>query len=102
MRGLRVGPRTLHRTLRIQYLMWLYKNPVKTLKNRNRITSIAVFGGVTGNRTRDTRIFSPLLYQLSYDTILLCRCSNGIAKVVIFSLPANFSSVFLGIFVFCI
>ena len=25
--------------------------------------------GVTGNRTRDTRIFSPLLYQLSYDTI---------------------------------
>ena len=58
--------------------------------------------GVTGNRTRDTRIFSPLLYQLSYDTILLCRCSNGIAKVVIFSLPANFSSVFLGIFVFCI
>ena len=24
--------------------------------------------GVTGNRTRDTRIFSPLLYQLSYDT----------------------------------
>ena len=27
------------------------------------------FCGVTGNRTRDTRIFSPLLYQLSYDTI---------------------------------
>ena len=26
--------------------------------------------GVTGNRTRDTRIFSPLLYQLSYDTIV--------------------------------
>ena len=25
MRGLRVGPRTFHRTLRIQYLMWLYK-----------------------------------------------------------------------------
>ena len=24
--------------------------------------------GATGNRTRDTRIFSPLLYQLSYDT----------------------------------
>ena len=28
-----------------------------------------VLSGVTGNRTRDTRIFSPLLYQLSYDTI---------------------------------
>ena len=27
------------------------------------------FCGVTGNRTRDTRIFSPLLYQLSYDTV---------------------------------
>ena len=28
--------------------------------------------GATGNRTRDTRIFSPLLYQLSYGTSLLC------------------------------
>ena len=28
------------------------------------------FCGATGNRTRDTRIFSPLLYQLSYGTIL--------------------------------
>ena len=27
--------------------------------------------GVTRNRTGDTRIFSPLLYQLSYDTIVL-------------------------------
>ena len=26
--------------------------------------------GVTRNRTGDTRIFSPLLYQLSYDTIV--------------------------------
>ena len=32
--------------------------------------------GVTRNRTGDTRIFSPLLYQLSYDTI-----SNASAKV---------------------
>ena len=30
-----------------------------------------VFCGATGNRTRDTRIFSPLLYQLSYDTIFV-------------------------------
>ena len=37
------------------------------------MTSIAVFCGVTGNRTRDTRIFSPLLYQLSYDTIVVLR-----------------------------
>ena len=31
-----------------------------------------LYCGATGNRTRDTRIFSPLLYQLSYGTILLC------------------------------
>ena len=28
--------------------------------------------GVTRNRTGDTRIFSPMLYQLSYDTMSLC------------------------------
>ena len=27
-------------------------------------------GGATRNRTGDTRIFSPLLYQLSYGTII--------------------------------
>ena len=40
-------------------------------KNLNRIASIEVFRGATGNRTRDTRIFSPLLYQLSYGTRFL-------------------------------
>ncbi len=36
---------------------------------------VAFFRGVTANRTRDTRIFSPLLYQLSYDTIVWeCKC----------------------------
>ena len=29
-----------------------------------------VFCGATRNRTGDTRIFSPLLYQLSYGTVL--------------------------------
>ena len=28
-----------------------------------------VLGGTTRNRTGDTRIFSPLLYQLSYGTL---------------------------------
>ena len=49
--------------------------------------------GATGNRTRDTRIFSPLLYQLSYGTIFtfeLAFFSFGIAKVDIFLLPPNF------------
>ena len=52
--------------------------------------------GATGNRTRDTRIFSPLLYQLSYGTIFLIYFEElpflpiGIAKVGIFFYPANF------------
>ncbi len=29
-------------------------------------------GGATRNRTGDTRIFSPLLYQLSYGTLFAC------------------------------
>ena len=66
-------------------------------KNLNRIASTEVFCGVTGNRTRDTRIFSPLLYQLSYDTIFVLELPFlpiGIAKVGIFFLPANFSAIF--------
>ena len=35
--------------------------------------------GATRNRTGDTRIFSPLLYQLSYGTISI---SFAVAKVV--------------------
>ena len=34
-------------------------------------------GGATRNRTRDTRIFSPLLYLLSYGTL----CFFGTAKI---------------------
>ena len=37
------------------------------------------FGGATRNRTGDTRIFSPLLYQLSYGTVVLfngCKDMN--------------------------
>ena len=41
--------------------------------------SESFFGGATRNRTGDTRIFSPLLYQLSYDTISI---SFAVAKVV--------------------
>ena len=32
--------------------------------------------GATRNRTGDTRIFSPLLYQLSYGTLLVCGCKG--------------------------
>lgn len=40
------------------------------------------FRGVRRDRTADTRIFSPLLYQLSYRTIFfLCPSREGIAKI---------------------
>lgn len=47
------------------------------------------FCGATWNRTRDTRIFSPLLYQLSYGTVLKLGFKQhplyfGVAKVYIF------------------
>ena len=38
-----------------------------------------IFSGATRNRTGDTRIFSPLLYQLSYGTMFI---SFAVAKVV--------------------
>ncbi len=41
--------------------------------------------GATRSRTGDTRIFSPLLYQLSYGTIVF-----GDAKVVIIFISAKF------------
>ena len=36
-----------------------------------------LFGGATRNRTADTRIFSPLLYQLSYGTVVLFNGCKG-------------------------
>ncbi len=41
-------------------------SPAHTTKNLN---IVEVFCGVGRNRTADTRIFSPLLYQLSYRTL---------------------------------
>ena len=35
-------------------------------------------GGATRNRTGDTRIFSPLLYQLSYGTSLISGAKVGL------------------------
>ena len=39
-----------------------------------RYFPIVFASGATRNRTGDTRIFSPLLYQLSYGTLLVCGC----------------------------
>ena len=42
-------------------------------KTKNLILlRIRFLSGATRNRTGDTRIFSPLLYQLSYGTSILC------------------------------
>ena len=54
-------------------------------KNRRKDTKKAVtsecncliFSGATRNRTGDTRIFSPLLYQLSYGTVVLFNGCKG-------------------------
>ena len=38
------------------------------IQNQKRDPKESLFCGANGNRTSDTRIFSPLLYQLSYGT----------------------------------
>ena len=53
------------------------------------------FCGATRNRTGDTRIFSPLLYQLSYGT---CRYFSS-AKIMLFVYTPNFMAFFL-LFIF--
>ncbi len=61
------------------------RKPLNSLKFRGFHLFAVILRGVTGNRTRDTRIFSPLLYQLSYDTIYF-----GIAKIGKISHTPNF------------
>ena len=40
------------------------------VKQLFKILKVLIFGGLKWNRTTDTGIFSPLLYQLSYQAIL--------------------------------
>ena len=47
------------------------------MKNKKKRPEEVSFCGANGNRTSDTRIFSPLLYQLSYGTR---RCSRQSGK----------------------
>ena len=53
-----------------------------------------LFGGATRNRTGDTRIFSPLLYQLSYGTIVLIKIATisrlRVQRYAFFSYFQNF------------
>ena len=50
--------------------------------------------GATRNRTGDTRIFSPLLYQLSYGTFLFCEC-KGRNKICNSQILSEISLLFL-------
>ena len=52
------------------------KKPLNSLKFRGFHLFAVILRGATRNRTGDTRIFSPLLYQLSYGTFLVCGCKD--------------------------
>ena len=58
--------------------IWYVSNK-KDRQQRSLCGLLTFLGGATRNRTGDTRIFSPLLYQLSYGTLSL-----GSAKVALF------------------
>ena len=65
---------------------------LKNIKKTKKTSTEVFFCGATRNRTGDTRIFSPLLYQLSYGTI---DFSKSAAKVLLFfELTKYFSSFF--------
>ena len=68
------------------------------LKQQERASQRPLFScGTTGIRTRDTRIFSPMLYQLSYGTkpiILPCFSQSGCKGRAFFRLPKHFSIFF--------
>ena len=39
--------------------------------------AVDLFGGLGRNRTTDTRIFNPLLYQLSYQAAVMQLCNRA-------------------------
>ena len=57
----------------MKFIDWSTKNDLIKMcnvrrNNKGKTRAFPLFGGATRNRTKDTRIFSPLLYQLSYGT----------------------------------
>ena len=72
------------------------RKPLNSLKFRGFHLFAVILRGATRNRTGDTRIFSPLLYQLSYGTIILQEGFPLIAgaKVSKISEHANFYLTF--------
>ena len=53
------------------------RKPLNSLKFRGFHLFAVILRGATRNRTGDTRIFSPLLYQLSYGTVVLFNGCKG-------------------------
>ena len=66
--------------------------------DKKRVTladdSLACYSGATRNRTGDTRIFSPLLYQLSYGTNVVAF-QKRVQRYGFFPYYANFFVFFL-------
>ena len=52
------------------------RKPLNSLKFRGFHLFAVILRGARRNRTADTRIFSPLLYQLSYGTIVSGGCRS--------------------------
>jgi hypothetical protein len=50
---------------------------LKRNKKADSRKKVSLLCGTTRNRTGDTRIFSPLLYQLSYGTIIIYASQGG-------------------------
>ena len=57
------------------------RKPLNSLKFRGFHLFAVILRGATRNRTGDTRIFSPLLYQLSYGTIVCFASAKLIEEV---------------------
>ena len=55
------------------------RKPIEMTEFQWVLRNYRIDSGATRNRTGDTRIFSPLLYQLSYGTMFI---SFAVAKVV--------------------
>ena len=66
------------------------RKPLNSLKFRGFHLFAVILRGATRNRTGDTRIFSPLLYQLSYGTIIYASCLKASANIESFLIPCKF------------
>ena len=53
------------------------RKPIEMTEFQWVLRNYRIDSGATRNRTGDTRIFSPLLYQLSYGTFLVCGCKGS-------------------------